>query len=156
MSVVAWRIVKQKHVKDAFSGEGARRYGGRWNSKGTAIVYTAQSQSLAALEIMVHTEFPELLEYYAAIPVTFEEVLIEKLDVSRLPKDWRAYPAARAVRALGDDWIASRNSVVLQVPSVVIPSENNFLLNPAHRDFAKLEIGEAKTFEFDPRFRGKA
>ena len=155
MSVVAWRIVKQKHAKDAFSGEGARRYGGRWNSKGTAVVYTAQSQSLAALEIMVHAEFPELLEHYVAIPVAIEESLIDKVNVSKLPKDWRAYPASRAVRAFGDDWVASGASVVLQVPSVVIPSESNFLLNPAHRDFAKLEIGEATAFEFDPRFRGK-
>jgi RES domain-containing protein len=156
LSVVAWRIVKQKHAKDAFSGEGARRYGGRWNSKGTAVVYTAQSQSLAALEIMVHAEFPELLEHYAVIPVAIEDGLIEKVDVATLPNDWRAYPASRAARAIGDDWVASGTSVALQVPSVVIPSESNFLLNPAHRDFAKLKIGEATAFEFDPRFRGKA
>jgi RES domain-containing protein len=155
LSVLAWRIVKQKHAKDAFRGEGARRYGGRWNSKGTAVVYTAQSQSLAALEIMVHAEFPDLLEHYAAIPVTIEDGFIEKLDVATLPKDWRAYPASCAVRAIGDDWAASGTSVALKVPSVVIPSESNFLLNPAHRDFAKLKVGEATAFEFDPRFRGK-
>lgn len=156
MSIVAWRIVKQKHAKNAFNGEGARRYGGRWNSKGTAVVYTAQSQSLAALEIMVHAEFPELLEHYVAIPVTIEDSFVQKVDVATLPKDWRAYPASRAVRAIGDDWAASGTSVVLQVPSVVIPSESNFLLNPAHREFAKLKIGEASAFEFDPRFRRKA
>ena len=156
MNVIAWRIVKQKHLKDAFSGEGVRRYGGRWNSKGTAVVYTAQSQSLAALEIMVHAEFPELLEHYAAIPVTIGEGLISKIDDSKLPKNWRAYPPPRAVRAMGDDWVASGTSVVLEVPSVVIPSESNFLLNPTHRDFAKLKIGEPTTFEFDPRFRGRS
>jgi RES domain-containing protein len=152
---VAWRIVKQKLVRMAFSGEGARRYGGRWNSKGIAVVYTAESQSLAALEILVHAESPELLQDYVAIPVSIDPEFIARVDISALPKDWRAYPAAHAVRAMGDDWVARGASAVLRVPSVVIPSESNFLLNPAHRDFAKLKIGEPAAFEFDPRFRNR-
>lgn len=151
MSVVAWRIIRRKFVKAAFSGEGARRFGGRWNSPGRAAVYTAQSQALAALEILVHLDSEELLQNYVAIPVTIPERLITQVHLSALPKNWRAYPASRATRAIGDAWLTQAASPVLQVPSTIIPSESNFLLNPAHRQFPKIRIGKPVRFHFDPR-----
>jgi RES domain-containing protein len=151
LSITAWRIVKQKHTRAAFTGEGARRYGGRWNSKGVPIVYVAQSQSLAALEMLVHLDSGELLKYYVAIPVTFEEHLVSHLDSSSLPKNWKAYPAPNRLHTIGDAWASARKSVVLRIPSVIVPSESNFLLNPAHPDFDKLAIGEPLRFRFDPR-----
>jgi RES domain-containing protein len=154
LRLVAWRIVQPRFAKDAFSGEGARRYGGRWNSPGIAVVYTAQSLSLAVLEILVHVDSEKLLANYIAIPITFEESLVTKLSLSEeaeLPRNWHAGPASKATRRLGDQWAAEGRSPVLQVPSAVIPSESNFLLNPVHADFHKLIPGKPVPFEFDPR-----
>src|SRR5437879_13046368 len=149
--VTAWRIVKRKHVKSAFSGDGARLFGGRWNNPGVPLIYTATSQSLAALEILVHLEAPELLDRYVILGVGVEESLIDDVDQSRLPKNWRANPAPPDAKALGDEWAAARVSAVLRVPSVIVPSEHNLLLNPLHRDFSRLKIAKSSTFRFDSR-----
>jgi RES domain-containing protein len=154
MSVVAWRIVQKRFVKTAFAGEGARRFGGRWNSPGRAVIYTAESQALAALEMLVHLDSEKPLQHYVAIPVTIAEQFISKVRVSELPKNWRAYPASRTTRSIGDEWLAQGKSPVLQVPSTVIPSESNFLLNPAHRQFRKLRVGKPRPFQFDRRLFG--
>lgn len=151
MSVVAWRIVKSRFAKQAFTGEGARRFGGRWNSPGHAVVYTAESQALAALEILVHVDSEKLLRKYVAIPVTIEEDLISSLDMAKLPRNWKAFPVPPATRMLGDHWVFSRESAVLRVPSVVIPNESNYLLNPLHKDFKKLIVGAPKLFRYDLR-----
>lgn len=151
MSLTVWRITKRKHAKTAFEGIGARKYGGRWNNPGTSLVYTAQSQSLAALEILVHLNGPELLEHYVLIPVTVEEIFIHKIAPPELPRNWRANPAPSSVRKIGDEWARSGTSAVLQVPSALLPAESNFLLNPVHADFKKLEIGAPILFKFDSR-----
>lgn len=151
MSVVAWRIVKRRLARTAFDGEGARRFGGRWNSKGVAVIYLAQSQSLAALEILVHIDSPQLLERYVAVPVSIDPTLITRIELSSLPKNWKTYPPPKKITAIGDDWVAAARSVVLQVPSVIVPLENNYLLNPRHPDFRKLQIGKPVPFKFDPR-----
>jgi RES domain-containing protein len=148
----AWRITKQKHAKSAFSGEGARIYGGRWNSPGTPIIYTAQSQALAVLEVLVHLDSPELLKRYSLFEIEMDPFYAEELDLTNLPRNWKANPAPAVVRAIGDDWVASRRSVVLRVPSVLVPAESTFLLNPEHPNFRKLRIGKAVPFQFDPRF----
>ena len=150
MSITAWRITKRKHAKDAFTGSGARKYGGRWNSPGTSIVYTSETQSLAVLEMLVHLEQPDLLQRYVLIGVTIDEAQIQKLDPSRLPRHWRASPSAE-LRAVGDEWASRNSSVALQVPSILVPAENNLLLNPAHTDFHKLIIGDPVSFAFDQR-----
>jgi RES domain-containing protein len=151
LSITAWRITKRKHTKSAFSGGGARTYGGRWNSPGTSIVYTAETQSLAVLEMLVHLEQPELLQRYVLIGVSIDESLIEKLDPSGLPHDWRSAPPSIPLRTIGDQWVANKTSVALRVPSALVPAENNFLLNPAHADFQKLVIGDPVDFAFDER-----
>jgi RES domain-containing protein len=150
VSITAWRITKRQHAKSAFTGSGARKYGGRWNSPGTSIVYTAETQSLAVLEMLVHIEQPDLLQRYVLIGVGIDEALIQKLDRSRLPRHWRS-AAAVELCAIGDEWSANRTSVALQVPSALVPAENNFLLNPAHADFQKLVIGDPVSFAFDQR-----
>jgi len=150
VSITAWRITKRQHAKTAFSGSGARKYGGRWNSPGTSIVYTAETQSLAVLEMLVHLEQPDLLQRYVLIGVGIDEALIEKLDRSRLPRHWRGAPAVES-RAIGDEWAANQTSVALRVPSALVPAENNLLLNPAHADFEKLVIGDPVSFAFDQR-----
>jgi RES domain-containing protein len=153
--VTAWRIVKRKHAKSAFSGEGARRYGGRWNNPGIAAIYTAQSQSLAALEIAVHLESPELLEKYVVIEVTFDESLVGTVSRASLPKNWRASHPPDRVRAIGDSWVEKARSAVLRVPSTIIPAEFNYLINPRHPDFTKVHFGKPSPFQFDPRLAAK-
>ena len=151
MSITAWRIVKQKNEKTAFTGEGARLYGGRWNSPGTTLVYTAQSQSLAALEMLAHLDSADLLGQYVFFDVTIEDSMVAVLDPSSLPKNWRAEPPPNKLRLLGDAWADAATSVALRVPSSIIPAESNYLLNPKHLDFAKLQIGKVVPFRYDAR-----
>jgi RES domain-containing protein len=149
--ISAWRIVKRKLAAQAFTGEGARVYGGRWNSPGIRVVYTSQSRALAALEILVHLESEEALEHYVMIEVRFNSVLVTSVEAFKLPADWQAEPAPLSLRSIGDGWVAAGVSAVLQVPSAIIPGESNFLLNPAHPDFSKLAFGKPSPFPFDPR-----
>lgn len=151
MIFTAWRITKRKHARNAFDGAGARKYGGRWNSPGAAVVYTAQSQSLAVLEILVHLNGPELLERYVLIPVEIDDSRVEKIAISELPRNWQAHPAPKGLSAIGDRWLEAGGSVVLEVPSALLPAESNFLLNPNHSDFPKLTIGDPVPFQFDLR-----
>jgi RES domain-containing protein len=151
VTVIAWRITKRKHARAAFSGGGARLFGGRWNSPGIAMVYTAQSQSLAALEMIAQLDSSQLLASYVLFKVGIDESLITEVEFSQLPRNWRANPAPAKVRAIGDAWVVGRVSAVLRVPSALVPGENNFLLNALHEDFPKLQIGRPLSFRFDPR-----
>ncbi|HEV2205589.1 MAG TPA: RES family NAD+ phosphorylase [Candidatus Acidoferrales bacterium] len=155
MRVSAWRIVKRKLAREAFSGEGARLYGGRWNSPGVSVVYVAQSQSLAALELLVHLQNSDVLAEYVVIEARFDDSLVTRIPKANLSEDWRANPPPASARAVGDTWIAEEPSPVLELPSAIIPSENVYLLNPQHRDFAQIEIGEPQAFEFDLRLISK-
>lgn len=150
-SLTAWRITKRRYALLAFSGRGAERYGGRWTSPGTAAVYTAQSQSLAALELLVHLDSATLLASYVLFAVEIKVSLIRKLDHAKLPRNWRRNPPPAALQAIGDSWVQRESSAVLRVPSALVPGEDNFLLNPVHRDFQELRIGEPLPFRFDPR-----
>ena len=151
MTLVAWRIIKEKHRNDAFTGEGARRYPGRWNSRGIAVVYTAETVSLAVLELLAHLESDELLREYLLFEVKFEEALVESILENNLPAKWRSYPAPAAVRAIGDDWVIEARSAVLSVPSAIVPAERVYVLNPTHVDFPRIRLGEPEPFEMDPR-----
>jgi RES domain-containing protein len=150
--LTAWRIVQRRHAQQAFTGEGARLYGGRWNSPGVPLVYTAGSQSLAALELLVHLESAEpLLSGYVVFEVRFATSLLTAFDRSQLPRNWREYQPPRNVQSIGGAWAAGGRSVVLQFPSATVPAENIFLLNPRHPDFSRLRIGNPAPFHFDPR-----
>jgi RES domain-containing protein len=146
----AWRIVKKKHVATAFSGEGAAKTGGRWNARGVVVVYTSGSRPLAILETLVHLT-PPVIFRYSLIRIEFTDALVEQLTKASLPLDWQSEPASLSTRQLGDAWVRSSRSAILAVPSVIIPEETNFLLNPAHADFAKIDIGNPADFVLDPR-----
>jgi len=151
VKVRAYRIFKPKHQASAFTGDGARLFGGRWNSKGTAVVYTASSCALAALEMLVHLQSQQLLEAYLVSEVTFDSELVRPIDRAVLPASWREDPVPAELKALGDQWAAAASSAVLQVPSAIIETESNYLLNPAHADFRKILRGAGRKFVFDPR-----
>lgn len=146
-----WRIVRAERLAAAFAGEGARLFPGRWNSRGTPMVYASEHQSLAALELFVHWRPLLAREKFLAIPTSWHSRLTEFFQIEALPRDWRINPAGPPTRAIGDDWVRQARSAVLSVPSALVPAERNFLFNPAHPDFAKIEIGPAITFEFDQR-----
>ena len=147
-----WRIVKAKHAANAFDGEGARRYGGRWNPRGTPLVYLGGSLSLAALETFIHLAPEDARIALVAIEVTVPDPLkVTQLDTDRLPGDWRAPAPQQATQALGFEWIRRAETALMRVPSVIVASEFNYLLNPRHSDFAKLKIHPPKPFGFDSR-----
>lgn len=151
MTVSAFRIVKEKWHSSAFDGEGAKRYPGRWNSRGTPMVYTASSRALAMLEILVHFDAEDLIrEHFQVFPVEIPDRYILELDIA-LPKDWQADPAPLSTRVIGDEWVQSQASVVLAVPSAIVPTEQNYLINPEHADYPKLVIGPHQPIDFDPR-----
>ena len=145
----AWRIIKARHAATAFTGEGAAKTGGRWNSRGVAVVYTSAIKSLAILESLVHLNPPFRFKY-VAFPLKFDVALVEYFPVKSLPSDWRLEPTPPSTKTIGDVWVKAAQSAVLALPSV-ITGDNNFLLNPAHPDFKKIIIGKPEPFVFDPR-----
>jgi RES domain-containing protein len=150
--ISAFRICKTRHLATALSGEGARLGGGRWNSPGLPVVYTSSSLSLATLEVLVHLEDPELLAHlFSWLPLEVPDELVEWIDPATLPSEWLNDEPGPASRSAGDGWLRSRRSAALAVPSVVTPGEWNYLLNPAHPDFPKIQPGPAKAFRPDPR-----
>lgn len=151
MTLSSWRIVKRKHASDAFSGEGARIFGGRWNSPGIPVVYTAENASLAILEILTHLATAPLLPHYVMVQIKFDEDLVVIIEEDELPHEWRAHPESMELKAIGDRWAGEVNSVVLSVPNAIVPVERNYLLNPRHSDFSEIEIGDPLPFSIDPR-----
>ncbi|HEX6161528.1 MAG TPA: RES family NAD+ phosphorylase [Thermoanaerobaculia bacterium] len=149
--IASWRITKARHAASAFDGDGARRAGGRWNTPGHPVVYTSASASLAALEIVVHVPRSELLASYVVFVCEFPESLVTRVALRDLPPGWQTSPVPPEAQAIGDEWLRSGRSAVLEVPSAVVESESNYLLNPGHRDFARVKIGAAKPFLFDAR-----
>ena len=148
--LTVWRLLTARFAQSAFSGEGARLYGGRWNRKGVPMVYTAGSQSLAMLEMLVQDE--PLRARYVMVPATLPRNLkIERVTPDQLPADWRDLGARERLQAIGTDWARRGTSAVLAVPSVVIPTETNYLLNPLHPAFARIEIGKPEEFVTDLR-----
>lgn len=147
----AWRIVNARNVAAAFSGDGSRRSGGRWNSMGLRAVYLADSLALATLEVMVHGVSYETLQNYVCILTTIPQKLIQEVDLMSLPKNWRDDLPPAELRELGDRWLNEGKSAALKVPSAVIPVEFNYMLNPCHKDFGKIEIAERLSLAFDKR-----
>ena len=147
----AWRIVRARRAASAFTGEGARLFGGRWSSPGVRVVYVSEHQSTAALETLVHALPAGAEQRYKAFQLEWPDELTEKLPVRKLPAGWRVSPASRATMQIGDNWARERRSAVLAVPSAITPADTNFLLNPQHPDFAQIRVGPAVDFAFDPR-----
>src|ERR1035438_5216982 len=136
----------------AYDGEGAHRVGGRWNSKGVRVLYMSENRSLAVLELLVHLS-GTLPDKYLLGPANIpEDVAIERIVDKDLPKGWSTSSPGEqvATRRLGDAWVERQRSAVLSVPSVIL-GERNYVLNPAHSDFARIEFAEPEPFRFDLR-----
>lgn len=147
----AWRIVNRKFADHAFDGEGARLYGSRWTSPGLAVSFAAENLSLAVLEVLVHIQSSVPLADYVVFNVAFSDDLIEDLDPSILPPTWRHSPAPPELQAISDAWVRGGSSLLLRVPSVIVPHEHNFVINPAHTRFVGLIIQGPDPLVIDPR-----
>ncbi len=148
--MIAWRLCRRAHAR--LDGEGARLYGGRWNRRGTPVVYLASSLSLAAFEYFVHVAQDLVPGDLVSIRVTIpDDAPREMIDRGALPRSWRRYPGPEALEDMGDDWAARAESLVLVVPSVVVPEETNLLLNPTHPRMRDVSAGRPQAFSFDPR-----
>lgn len=151
MTRTGWRLVMENHAATAFDGEGARLYGGRWNSIGVPMVYASSHQSLAALELRVHIDSTSMGMRYKCFSFEFEERLMTTIPAKALPRNWRQEPPPSVLQERGDEWVKSGASVILAVPSVIIPREFNYLVNPWHSDFKKLRFSKSFDFAFDQR-----
>ena len=145
-----WRLTRRIH--SAFDGEGSRLFGGRWSPPGIAVVYTSATASLAALEYFVHLDAAQAPEDLVLIPVEVpDDLAVQVVAAPQLPSDWRQYPAPESLAQLGAAWASTLATALLQVPSVIVPREPNYLLNPSHPGFARLRIGSLEDFSLDPR-----
>jgi RES domain-containing protein len=143
--------VKAKYAATAFDGEGAGSNGGRWNSPGVPMVYTADSPALAALETLVGLNDYGFLSAFVLFSVDFPEAAAEAIDIANLPANWRSFPAPPELPLIGDTWLKASSSAVLRVPSALIEQQSNYLLNPQHADFSSITIGLPQPFTFDDR-----
>lgn len=148
----AYRIVKSKYANTAFTGEGAKLYGGRWNSRGRRATYAAESIALAALELLVHLKADQILSAYTLFQLTLDDDQIMVLDEQDLPADWNHQPAPRSTPQIGDEWLDKCPSLALKVPSIIVPEEYIFILNPAHEDYPEVvRRAGSHPFQFDSR-----
>lgn len=146
-----YRLIRAPWVSQALTGEGARRYGSRWNPKGVPMVYTASTLSLAALETLVHFAIETSPLDYVALTIGVPDDAVERVVDKQLPPDWHTTPAPAACQELGARWAARAQSLGLAVPSAVVSSESNILLNPLHPDFPKVTLEKQEPFLFDSR-----
>jgi RES domain-containing protein len=152
--LTAYRLTKARYAETAFSGEGARLYGGRWSPPGLPVVYLADSLPLALLEVLVHLERQAVLEAYVYFKVAFPDDLLLVLDDSDLPEDWRSDPEPLSTTEIGAAWLRERASLLLRVPSAVVPVNHAYLLNPLHPAMAEVDIEGPFPFDLDPRLTG--
>ncbi|MCL2931996.1 MAG: RES family NAD+ phosphorylase [Trichodesmium sp. MAG_R03] len=150
MNLTVWRISHKKYINIALIGEGCHCGKGRWNSKGTALIYTSATLSLAALETLVYMEIENFSNIFVSISLKIPDNFpIKQVNESLLPHNWRDNPSPEALASIGDQWFTSKTTVLLRVPSAIIPQEYNYLINPLHPDFEKISIAPPQPFTLD-------
>ncbi|MDL1975791.1 MAG: RES family NAD+ phosphorylase [Deltaproteobacteria bacterium] len=146
-----FRISASEHIND-ITGTGARIYGGRWNHTGYPVVYSSGSRSLAALEFLVHVPMALAPENLSIVEINIQENIERKsINESRLPSNWRDYPAPEQLANIGTNWIKSKSSLLLDIPSAVVEKEVNTLINPLHPDIKFVDLTNIENFSFDSR-----
>ena len=145
----SYRIANSKHASD-LSGKGAYLFGGRWNSEGVSMLYTAESSSLSILEVLVYVS-NKIFASKSILTLEIPLVSFREIPIDILSDGWNKFPASNYTKKIGDDWIKSMESLVLIVPSVVNPRERNILINPLHPLFSDVKIISEEVFSFDRR-----
>ncbi|MCC6318434.1 MAG: RES family NAD+ phosphorylase [Gemmatimonadaceae bacterium] len=139
----------------ALDGEGARLYGGRWNSPGAPVIYTPTSLALAALEYLVHLDPTDAPSDLVALTIEVPDTLaVETVDVRRLGREWAKRTSCPTCQGIGDKWLSEATTALLRVPAAPVPEEYNILINPRHPDASNASIIAKRPFEYDPRLLG--
>ena len=149
--MLVYRIARKDVVKD-LSGTGAKLYGGRWNHKGTPVVYTSETRALATVEFLVHVSLSNAPKGLMIATIEIPDSIVPE-DAPRtwLPKGWREFPPPREVADLGTQWAKAGKSLLLRVPSAVVEQEYNILIHPLHSDMRRVVLQQVEKFEFDKR-----
>ena len=149
--MIVYRLSKSSYCND-LSGKGAELWGGRWNSKGLALVYTSESRALCITEIAVHTPLGIVPEDYCLSTIEIPgDTTVKEIKLSQLSADWKSFPHAESTQVIGNEFIRSKKDLVLKVPSAIVPGEFNYLINPAHPGISKIRIVNTDAFLFDER-----
>ncbi len=149
--MIVYRLSRSKFKND-LSGRGAEMAGGRWNSKGVPMLYTSKSIALCTVEIAVHMPLGIIpLDYYRIRIELPDHTPIKELSSERLPENWRTFPHSNATQEVGDEFVQEEKYLVFKVPSATVQGNFNFLVNPRHKDFSKVTLLDAVSFEFDRR-----
>ena len=146
-----FRITGTKYAGD-LSGAGAAAYGGRWNKKGTPVLYSGENREIALLETIVHTP-PMLIPKLDILILEIPDNSIKEITIDKLPKNWKSYPAPTILSEIGEKWVLEGAFLALKVPSCIIHNANNYILNCKHPDFGKVKLIERTEFEFDSRLK---
>jgi len=152
---VFYRIVGSQRAATALDGEGARKFGGRWNPAGVAVAYLTESRALSALEILVHFGRDVAKAPWTLIEVDVPESLIEEVPLRSLPNGWNDLSSPLVSQKLGAKWAEKGAALALLLPSVIIPEERIAMLNVRHPDLSKIKVSKPVPFFFDPRLEGK-
>lgn len=148
--MILYRIAKCNYADD-LSGIGARLYGGRWNTEGKAMLYTASSRSLAMLEVLVHLSPLIVPDDFCLVEIEVSEDSITTLDPTLLPANWRDIAAPVQLRKLGDEFLKKCEYLIIKVPSAIVPAEYNYLINPSHPAISSVKLMNREPFSFDNR-----
>jgi RES domain-containing protein len=148
--MIVFRLSATIYASD-LSGRGAEQAGGRWNNKGTALVYTSESRALAMLEVAVHLPLGIMARDYSLITIQLPEEPVSSIYESSLPPDWKAWPPPVSTRSIGEQFVKKADHLILKVPSALVPGEFNFLINPKHPKASALKILSIHPFVFDSR-----
>jgi RES domain-containing protein len=149
--MLLFRVSRKKHARD-LSGTGARLNGGRWNSPGIAALYTSGTQSLALLETLAHTSMSLLEDDFVMLTLELNgKIGMDEWLPAILPPGWQDYPAPLSVMKMGDAWLTDNKHLLLKVPSVVVPTEFNYIINPLHKDMTKVVIQSVNALQIDKR-----
>ena len=147
--MIIYRLATEIYKND-LSGNGAKLYGGRWNSRGLSVVYTTENISLAVLEILVRADMQIIPPSYHLIKIEIPD-LIQAIPINtgKLKNGWK--DDIGYTQWMGDEFIKSNKALLLKVPSAIVDEENNYIINPEHSDFKKVKIAAIKKFLFDKR-----
>lgn len=147
-----WRICRKQFAAKPLDGKGGMLVAGRWHTPRRLVTYASDSLALASLEVLVHCDLDLLPSDLLAVEIEVPTgTPIAELTSSDLPRAWRRYPAPRTLQDLGNTWLEEAETAVLRVPSAVVPTECNYLINPLHPDIKKLRVVRRFRFAFDER-----
>jgi RES domain-containing protein len=148
--MVVYRITNCDYALD-LNGTGARLFGGRWNSEGKPVIYTASSCSLAVLEVLVHLPPLMIPDNYCLVEIEVPNSVIKTIEIDELPADWKDISPPARLRQIGDEFLNKREYLLMKVPSSIVPMEYNYLINPQHKDMRKVKVSTHQPFDFDER-----